>query len=299
MNIVITTPTGNIGSVVTRLVLDAGEKPVLIARDPAKLQDAVSRGATVVKGSHDDVDLMIGATRDAEALFVLVPTNPQVTDIRAHYSRFAEAAATAATTNDIPHVVLLSSIGADLESGNGPVAGLYAAERILDATSIPNLTHLRPGYFMENTLAQIPSIQQAGSLFSTFPTGTRFPMIATRDIGARAADLLLNRGWVGRQVVELHGPGETSYDEVAEILTKVLEREIKHVTISDEQMLQALTGLGMSQVMAESLIELSDAITRGRVKYHEPRTKATTTPTTYLDFAKEVFRPAFGSTMKG
>jgi uncharacterized protein YbjT (DUF2867 family) len=293
MSIVITTPTGNIGAVVTRKVLEAGEKPVLIARDPAKVQEFVDRGAIVIQGSHDDAAFLTEATRGAEALFVLTPTDYQMTDIRAFYGRFARAAAQAATANQIPHVVHLSSVGADIASGNGPVAGLYEAEKILDAADIPNLTHLRPGYFMENTLAQIPNILQAGKLFTTFPAGSRFPMIATRDIGERVADLLLKRDWTGKQVVELQGSGDTGYEEVAEILSGLLDRKIEHITVTDVQLVESLAGMGISKVMAEALAELVHGILDQKVEYHEPRSAANTTPTTYREFAEQVFKPAF------
>ena len=292
MSIVITAPAGNIGSVVTRELLDAGEKPVLIARDPAKVDDAVARGATVKKGSHADADFMTEATQGAAALFVLTPAHYQLQDIHAYYGSFARAAATAAKANGIPHVVHLSSVGADLESGNGPVAGLHAAEQILNEADLPNLTHLRPGYFMENTLAQIPNILQASSLFTTFPAGTRIPMIATRDIGVRAAGLLRERDWTGRNVVELQGASVIAYEEVAAILSGVLGRKLEHVTVSDAQMIEALTGMGLSPVLAESYAELADGLVKGRIQYREPHNEANTTSTTYEVFARQAFKPA-------
>jgi len=299
MKIVVTTPAGNIGSVVTDRLLDAGEKPVLVARHPEKVQSAVDRGATVVQGGHDDAAVLTEATRDADALFVCVPGSMTITDIRAYYRRFAEAAAAAAGENRINHVVLLSSVGADLEKGNGPVAGLHAAEEVLDGAGLANLTCLRPGYFMENTLGQIPSILSAGKLFTTFPAGTTFPMIATRDIGARAAEVLRERpSGGGKRVIELYGGPDTGYDEVAAVLTKVLERPLEHVTVTGDQFVGALTGMGVSEVLAASLVELSEGIVTGKVKHREPRSAKNSTPTDYGTFAREVFRPAFLAAMQ-
>jgi uncharacterized protein YbjT (DUF2867 family) len=273
--------------------LDSDEKPVLIARDPAKVQQAVARGAIAVQGDHGDAAFLREVTQGAEALFVCVPGSLTIDDIHAFYGRFAEAAAEAAQANGIAHVVLVSSAGADLADGNGPVAGLHVAEKILGAAGIANLTLLRPGYFMENTLSQIPNILAAGKLFTTFPAGTTFPMIATRDIGARAAEILRAREASGHRVVELHGGPETNYEEVAAVLTEVLERPVEHVTISKEQFVGALTAMGVSQTLAESLVELSEAITSGRVAHREPRNATNATPTDYPSFARDVFRPAF------
>ncbi len=293
MNIVVTTPTGNIGSVVVQTLLDAGEKPVLIARDASKLKSAIERGATVVEGSHADVRTMIEATKEAEALFVLVPADYGIDDIGAYYRSFAEVAAEAAQVNGIKSVVLLSSAGADKESGNGPVAGLHAAEEILGRAGIPNLTLLRPGYFMENTLAQIPNIVSAGALFTTFAPGVTFPMIATRDIGRRAAEILMARENAGHRVIELHGGSLTSYDEVAEVLTNVLERPVAHVTVTDEQFIGGLTEAGLGPVMASALAELSAAMSTGFVGHLEPRSEANTMPTDFATFAREVLRPIY------
>lgn len=298
MSIVVTTPTGNIGSAVTRHLLDAGEKPVLIARDPSKLKDAAARGAVIKQGSHGDADFLAGAAKGADALFVLTPPDMTMTDIIAHYRRFAEAAAKAAKANGIPYVVHLSSVGGELPSGNGPVAGLHAAEEILDAAGIPNLTHLHPAYFMENTLAQIPVILQMGAIVSGFPVGTTFPMIATRDIGERAAAMLRERDWSGRRIVELQGAVDSGYDEVAAILSDVLDRDLKHVVASDEQQIEAMTGMGVSAAMAASLVELTHGIADGKVHMHEKRSDANTTPTIYRDFAREVFKPAFEAAAK-
>ncbi len=292
MSIVVTTPTGNIGRVLVRELLAAGEQPVLIARDPAKLGWATAQGATVVQGSHDDPSVVVQATRGARALFVLTPPDLAMHDIRAHYARFGRAAASAIHQNGIRQVVHLSSVGADLESGNGPVAGLYLNEGIL-AEVAPNLVQLRPGYFMENTLGQIGSILQAGALFTTFPAGAIVPMIATRDIGAVAAALLRDPDWTGQRVVELHGAADFSYEQVAEVLSELLARPMAHVTITPEAQRQALMGMGLSQVLADSFAELADAVAEGRMRFHEARSAENTTPTSYATFAREVFLPAF------
>ena len=297
MRIVVTTPTGNIGSAVTRALLDAGEQPLLISRDLARAKESTDRSAIARQGSHSDAALLTESSVGAPALFLVSPLDLQVQDLRAHYRTFAEAAVTAINANSIPHVVHLSSIGADLERGNGPVAGLHIAEQLLNAAEIPNLSHLRPSYFMDNTLGQLPNILQAGSLFTTFPEGTRFPMIATRDIGLRVAELLRSRNWTGTRVVELLGAADISYEDVSRILTEVLGREVRHVTVPEEQLVQALTNMGFSTVLAKSFTELTDALAKGLMKPHESRSETSTTPTTFAEFAEQVFLPLLQQAM--
>jgi uncharacterized protein YbjT (DUF2867 family) len=292
MTIVITTPTGNIGAPLARQLLEAGETVTLVARDPGKVKSLADRGARVVAGSHDDASLLVEATRGAAALFVLAPPDMRATDLRAAYRRFGEAAAKAIEANRIGHVVHLSSVGAELQSGTGPIVGLYENERIL-ARACKNLVQLRPAYFMENTMMQIPAIQQAGALFTTLRGDTRIPMIATRDIAARAAALLAKRDWSGLQVVELQGGGVVSYDDVARILSEVLARPLRHTTIGGDQFREALVGMGVGPVVTDGLYELSVALEQGRIRFHEPRSASNSTPTSHPVFAQEVFGPAF------
>lgn len=292
MKIAVTTPAGHIGSVVVSTLLDQGVNPVLIARHPEKVQDAVGRGAAVIRADHGDPEELTEATHGVDALFVCVPGSLTVTDIPGWYRRFAEAATLAAQHNEIDHVVLISSVGADLDHGNGPVAGLHLAEKILSDSAIPHLTFLRPGYFMENTLLQIPNILMTDKLFTTFPKGATFPMIATRDIGVHAARVLREAPAERKRIVELHGGEITGYDEVAGVLSEVLERDIEHVTMPDDQFVGALTEAGVSRELAEALVELNDAVTAGRVKHHEPRGPENVTSTDYRAFAHEVFAPA-------
>ena len=292
MSIVITAPNGNVGAPLVEALLEAGVQPVLIARNPEKIQRFVDHGATVRRGSHADADFLVEATRGAEALFVLTPNHFQVRDIREHYATFARAAVAAVQANGIQRVVHLSSVGAELEAGNGPVTGLNAAEAVLDAGGTPHLIHLRPAYFMENTMMQIPSILQAGRLFTPFGPGTSFPMIATRDIGRRAAELLLDRSWTGHRIVELLGAGEYSYEEVAATLSTVLERELTHVTVPPAALEQSILAMGGSAVLAAAFVELTEGLAAGLVTNHEPRSEANTTPTTYALFAEQVFKPA-------
>ncbi len=292
MKIVVTTPTGNIGSKVASHLLDAGEEVILVARDPAKVKALTSRGARVETGSHADPRFLTQVTQGVDALFLLTPPDFATTDIRQSYRRFGEAAKSAILANHIPMVVHLSSAGAELESGTGPIAGLFVNEALL-STVATNLVHLRAGYFMENTLGQLASIRDAGALFTTFKGTTPIPMVATRDIAARAAELLRAGDVTGTRVVEFQGPGPVTYDEVARILSEVLNRPLRHVTVGKTELVSACTGMGMSTVMAESFYELGVALESGLVKFHGPRSDADQKGTSYATFAREVAKPAY------
>jgi len=294
MSIVVTTPTGNIGRVVTDQLLEKGEQVTIIARDPDKVADFARRGAKVVKGSHSDARLLIEATKGAEALFVLTPPDVSCTDIRAHYEKFANAAAEAIKVNEIPYVVHLSSVGADVDHDNGPVLGLYYAEKILEKAA-KNITQLRPGYFMENTLGQVKSVKDEGHMYTSMAGDLPIPMVATRDIGLRAAELLTARTWRGCQVVELQGPQPTSYNQVASAVAELLGKEVRHITVSGDQLESALQGMGFSAAMAHSFVDLSHGMEKGVVKFHQKKSDSTVSKTSYPEFAESVFRRVYES----
>jgi uncharacterized protein YbjT (DUF2867 family) len=119
-------------------------------------------------------------------------------------------------------------------------------------------------------------------------------MIATRDIGAAAAEALLKLDFEGKQTRELHGQRDLTYTEVAGIVGQAIGKpDLKYVRLPDEQTAQALSSMGMSKNVAGLILEMAQAINRGHVKMLEQRSARNTTPTSYDTFVKEVFLPAY------
>jgi uncharacterized protein YbjT (DUF2867 family) len=290
MRIAVTTPTGNIGKVVTNHLLDAGAEVTLLARYPQKVKDFANRGAKVMQGSLDDRDFVITATRGVDALFWLTPPDYRSTDLRAHYNRMAQAAAAAIRTNRVPRVVHISGAGAHIPSGTGPVPGLHDAEHLLDQV-VTCITHVRPFYFFENYFWQLGPIKELGRVFLPVSSSTRIAMVATRDIARVAAQRLLDHTWSGRTVKGLHGPADLSFDEAAAAIGLGIERPVVHVQVPEEQARQAMRSIGLSEHVTELVLELYRAIESGLLRPAEPRTADTTTPTTLTQFARDVLKP--------
>ena len=160
MKIAVTTPTGHVGSVVADFLLDFGGdiRVKLLGRRPDKLARFTRRGAEASIGSLDDVSYLVRATQDVDALFWVTPPGYGSDKLRAYQKRMGTAVAAAVSSNRVPRVVNLSSIGADQRSGAGPISGLHDVEQLLDETAT-KITHLRPGFFFENLLGQIDSIR--------------------------------------------------------------------------------------------------------------------------------------------
>jgi uncharacterized protein YbjT (DUF2867 family) len=293
MHIVVSTPNGHIGRPLTRKLLDADAQVTMIARNPAKVDDLATLGARVEQGSLDDADFLTRVTAGADALFWLTPPDYLVDDLRARQNAFGKAAADAIKAGGVRRVVNISSVGAQSSSGNGAINGLHDVEQHLNAVA-PDLTHLRPTFFMENFLEHLDSIRDAGAIFMPIKGDVRLPMVATRDIADVAAARLLDASWSGQSVLGVHGPADLTFDEVAAVFSDVLGREVKHQKVPVEATREALIGMGLRPATADTMLEMYDAIDTGRLEIAEPRTPETTTPTTFEQFVREVVKPMIG-----
>ncbi len=290
MSIVITTPTGNIGSRALQQLLKAGADVSVIVRQPEKLSDSIRSRVKVHQGSLTDADLVTKAFQGAEAVLWVTPPDFTHPDVAAYHSELGAIAATAIKENKIPYLVNISSAGAQLENA-GPVSGLGIVERRLNEAA-ENVVHLRPGFFMENYLLELESIKRDGTVHSLIPGDIPFPIIATQDIGDVAAELLLKTKWNGRSIRGLYGPADLTFANAANILSDSIGKPVKHVQIAPDQAYRTFLGMGASPGFAKAFVEMYQALAQpGAVA--ELRTKQTTTPTTLREWSDTVFRPLF------
>jgi uncharacterized protein YbjT (DUF2867 family) len=152
---------------------------------------------------------------------------------------------------------------------------------------------------MENTLGQAQMIQAMGSTGGPVRGGLKLPMIATRDIGASAAQALLRLDFKGHQSRELLGQRDISYNEVASVIGKQIGKpDLKYVHLSDEQVRPALSQMGMSPNFIGLLLEMTEALNSGYMRALEPRTPQNSTPTSFENFVAEEFLPVYQKTSK-
>jgi uncharacterized protein YbjT (DUF2867 family) len=256
--------TGHVGSVVAEQLLAKGQKVKVLVRDAAKGEAWSRKGAEVARGSLEDQAFLAGALRGAAGFFVLVPPNFAVPDFYAYQRATGDAIAAAVKESGVPHVVLLSSVGADLAEGNGPIKGLYHLENALRAAGT-KLTAIRAGYFQENVASSIAPARGQG-IFPNFTPSADYPMpmIATRDIGALAAESLLAPP-AKSEIVDLHGPAY-SIRQQAEALGRALGKTLQIVDIPPEGHVGALVQAGMPKQFAEAYAEMFAGFASGRIQ---------------------------------
>jgi uncharacterized protein YbjT (DUF2867 family) len=292
---VITGATGNIGSKAAGILLEKGEKVRVIGRNADKLRQFVDKGAEAAVGNLKDSAFVTRAFKGADAVFAMIPPDHAVTDFRAYQNGVGESLATAITKAGITNVVNLSSQGADRSAGTGPILGLHYQEQRLDRLKGVNIVHLRPTYFMENLLANIPLINQHGIAGSAIRGDVKFAMIATRDIAAHVATLLVNRDFTGTSTRDLLGERDLTLNEAVSVIGREIGRpDLKYVQFSYDDAAKSMREMGMSTDVSRLIIEMSKAINEGLLGAGQQRTPENTTPTSIEEFAS-VFAKIFAS----
>jgi uncharacterized protein YbjT (DUF2867 family) len=288
MKVVVTTPAGHVGSRVVRLLIQAGVRPTLLTRHPARLDPATAAHAEVIQADLADAETVVRVTGDADALFWLSPsTDDPDADPVAWYARLGANAARAVRENRIGRTVFLSSVGAEMRSGAGEIDGLARTEELLDATGAAVL-HLRCGYFFTNL--DLDSIRQ-GVLRVPMVLDYALPWVDPRDIGEIAAARLLAPGWSGRQVQAVHGPEDLTLAQVAEIISEATGHRVRAQTMSQEELRSSLRAAGLGELQVEGMAGMS-AVTCADFTPEDPRSIVTTTPTTLAAWAHAYLRPA-------
>jgi uncharacterized protein YbjT (DUF2867 family) len=286
--------TGRTGSVVANTLLNKGKKVRVVGRDSGKLAPFVSRGADAFVANALDAQALGRAFAGAEGVYALIPPNLTSDDYRRYQDQVTNAIATAIEAAGVKHAVTLSSFGADKPDKTGPIAGLHRMETRLNQIEGLNVLHLRAWYFMENTLPQVGVIQSFGMMAGPVDAELSLPMIAAKDIGAAAAEALLKLDFNGKQTQELQGQRNLNYNEAAKIIGEGIGKPgLAYVRLPDDQVVQALSSTGMSKHVAALIVEMANAINSGYVKALEPRSAKNTTPTSFEQFVREVFVPAY------
>ena len=262
--IVVTTPTGQIGSQLVRSLLAANEAVRVIVRDPAKLSADIREKVELVQGSHGDAAVTKQAFRGADAVFWLAPPDPKAKSVEAAYVDFSRAACNAFRSEGVKHVVGVSSLGRG--KAHAKNAGLITASLAMDdliAGAGVSYRALTMPAFMDNTLRQVATIKSQGVFSSPTPGNLKLATCATRDIAAVAAKLLIDRSWSGKGEVPVLGPEDLSFNEMAQIISEALGKPVRFEEISNEAMKAGLLERGRSEAMAQGVVDMMVAIKEG------------------------------------
>lgn len=285
IKIAIAGATGNIGSRVAAKISGAGAAAVLIGQNEERLKKLNIPNSIIAVADIGNTSEMITATKDADALFWLVPPLITVTDLKGWYEKVTAAGIAAVNENHIKKVVLVSSLGVNLDETSGNLA--YAAEMEIAFDKLDaDVLCLRPGYFMENLLTQVQPLQTHKHFSFIFKPDFSIPFISTDDIGDAAARYLLDTKWAGHWKLNLMGPENITCEQVSARLSAVLPHAVTYQQGSVEQSKAMLTHFGASTAVQQELTDMFQTLASKKGPYASPRTPESHTPTSLEQFAK-------------
>jgi uncharacterized protein YbjT (DUF2867 family) len=292
--IVITAPAGGIGHQVLEKVVDSGRPIRVIARDPSKLPEQISKRVEIVPGSHGDISVVNKAFAGADTVFWLTPPDPQAKSVEAAYVEFSRPACDAIKMRGVKRVVDITALGRGTAvAGNaGYVTASFAMDDLIASTGVDFRAVACPS-FMDNTLHQAQTIRNQGVFSSPIDGDRKLPTCATRDIAAVAAKLLLDRSWSGRGHVAVLGPGDLSFNDMARIMSEVLGKPVRYQQIPFEDYKSRFIEFGMSEAMAQGMTEMAIAKNNG-LDNAEPRTSESSSPTSFRQWCESVLKPVVG-----
>jgi uncharacterized protein YbjT (DUF2867 family) len=289
--IVVTTPAGQIGRQVLDRILDSAEAIRVIARDPSRLPAHVIARVEVMQGSHDDTDAVTKAFAGADRVFWLVPPNPRRDGgSERYYLDFTRPACQAITSQAVQRVVGISTLGHGYQGKAGLLSAALAMDELIESTGVAYRALAMP-FFMENLLRQAQAIKDQGTFSLANAADRPLPTVATRDIAAAAAALLLDGAWSGQASVPVAGPDDLTPTGMAQVMSDVLGRAIRFGQIPLADYKAMLMRRGASEASAQDMADMIDAQNHG-IYDAEPRDPCAAAPTSFRQWCQDVLKPA-------
>jgi NAD(P)H dehydrogenase (quinone) len=278
--------TGHVGRVAANILLDKNLPVRAIIRNPAKAQEWLDKGAEVAIAELHDAAALAEAFKNTEGIFVMTPPLLDAANPMADHNLMLAAISKAIELAQPKKVVYLSSIGAQHNTGTGAIKKLYDMEQALGKLNTPS-AGIRAAWFMENFAGGIAYAKQSGKLSSFLnPTDYTIPMIASKDIGKLAADLLLEN-WGRHRVVELEGPCKYSADDVAMVLSYHLKTTICAHAIPTDQYAATYQSFGFTPLAAKLMAEMNLGFNKQWIVFEGGETEHVTGETLMEDVLRD------------
>ena len=292
MKYVITGSIGNISKPLTQALVNAGNNITVITSKKENIAAIEALGATAAVGSIEDVDFLTNTFTGADAVYTMVPPKSGAANWKAYIENIGKNYAAAIKVAGVKFVVNLSSVGAHMNDGAGPVSGLHRAENALNALTDVNIKHLRPAYFYANLLANVGMIKHMGIIGGNFGEKP-FALVHTDDIAVAAIEELLNLNFTGHSVRYIAGDEKTGFEIAKTLGTAIGQPDLPWVVFTDEQSLQGMLQVGLPEEDAKNYTEMGAALASGEMNadYFHNR-PASLSKIKLEDFAKQ-FAEAF------
>ncbi|RZJ51447.1 MAG: NAD-dependent epimerase/dehydratase family protein [Flavobacterium sp.] len=267
MKIILTGSLGNIGKPLANNLVKAGHDVTVISSNADRKEAIEKIGAKAAVGSVSDAAFLTETFAGADALFAMTPPNMGGSNVIVNTSNAGKAFAEAIKKANVKRVVMLSSIGANLPNGNGPIAGLHPIEALYNNLENTAVTILRAGFFFTNLYNDVPMIKGAGIMGANYPSDLKMPLVHPEDIAAAVAEELQKEA-TGKNlryiISDVRTPGE-----IATVLGLAIEKtDLPWIEFTDEQSLQGMTQAGLPEEIAGLYTEMGSGLRSGKIAEH-------------------------------
>jgi uncharacterized protein YbjT (DUF2867 family) len=264
MKYVITGSLGNISKPLAEKLVRAGHQVTVISSQESKRAAIVQIGAKAAIGSVEDLSFLRETFAGADAVYTMVPPYFGATDWKEWIGKIGTNYADAIRSSQIRYVVNLSSYGAHLPDGCGPVSGLFRVEQALNKLADVNIKHLRVSYFFDNLLANTGLIKSLGIRGSNFGgTGYTIVLRDTGDIADAAFSELSSLQFTGHSVRYL-ASDERKTDDVARVIGSAIgQPNLPWVVFTNEQATEGMLQAGLPEEVTRNYVEMGAALQSG------------------------------------
>ncbi|NUR26875.1 MAG: NmrA family transcriptional regulator, partial [Catenulispora sp.] len=227
-------------------------------------------------------------------VFWLAPANPAAAGADDACVEFTRPAVQAFARHGIQRVVGISALGRGTVAAKdaGLVTASLAMDDLIAEGSAAAYRAVVCPSFMHNLLRQVRTLAE-GAFSGMGRADLPVPLVATTDIAAAAAALLLDASWAesGFGEVPVLGPQDLSPSDMAATLGEVLARPVQYRQLDAEAFAARLASFGTSPGMVAATVAMFHAKNQG-MDNAEARTAATATPTTFRQWCQQVLKPA-------
>lgn len=264
MKITISGSLGNIGRYLTQKLVTGGHQVTVISSNEDRKAAIEALGAKAAIGSVSDTDFLTTALTGADAVFAMTPPNMGGSNVISNTVNAGKAFAAAITASGVPRVVMLSSIGADQATGNGPIASVHHIEALYQALENVSLTYLRAGLFYTNFNNDVPMIKGMGIIGANYPATLQVPVVHPEDIAAAAVQELQHTP-AGKNVRYIVSDVRTPADFAAVLGAAIGKPELPWVEFTDEQSLGGMLQAGIPEELAKLYTEMGAGFRSGKL----------------------------------
>ena len=247
--------TGHVGAATVEALLARREAVTVVTRDSAKADAWSRQGAHVAVADARDVASLRRVFQQGKRLFLLNPPADPASDTDVEERRTVASIIAALEGSGLERIVALSTYGAHSGERCGDLTTLYELERAVRAQPIP-ASIIRAAYYMSNWDFSSDSARDSGVIQTLFPVDFQLPMVAPRDVGEVAAQLLVEPpGRTELQYVE--GPERYSPNDVAAAFAAALGKPVRAVSVPRPEWEPSFESLGFSKPAALSFARMT------------------------------------------